>query len=156
MIAAAGGNTVNIYQSPAGPVEQLAGPAPVEPIGSATRLQQIWLEIVGLRQQLARLRTDMPANTDTAKSDGFAVVDLEGARICDSASVCGEIGDREDNIRAQLYDLAWRIVDTPAQNQEDIVLKARVISDRHNDGQCDIVAALAYSISHDILVLAAR
>jgi len=77
-------------------------------------------------------------------------LDKIDAAMANSHQLDLELEEHEDQIRAQLYELAWEVADTSAETVTGLKLKAWIMSDRCNDSHADIIAALAQSISRDI------
>lgn len=110
---------------------------------SDEQLERLALAIDDLRQRLISLH-------ETAPSIGcFDHNRRSIPAIISDDSLANEI----DVLRGQLYELAWQICALRARTLTALKLKARVLAERCDDDHCDVIAALARSISRDILTM---
>jgi|GEM_PF-6338170 len=71
----------------------------------------------------------------------------------DEALANEERANEIDVLSGQLYEIAWQVCDVRARTLEALKLKAQVLEERCNEDHCDVIAALARSLSQDIMLM---
>ena len=107
-------------------------------------------DLVRLAGRIGELRQRLNAIHDKASAIGCFDPDqhIVRARIADEA-----LANEVDVLSGQLYEIAWQVCETRARTLGALKLKAQVLEERCNEDHCDVIAALARSLSRDIMML---